>query len=116
MDQAVARGSWTRSFHLLVTIEARRTREDSYQAYARRPRRLGASSIYRGVSFRKKTKLWTAQVYWRGRRYFLGSFETEREAALAYNMHAQKIIGNLALLNDLSGAEELGPSGAILEA
>ena len=46
----------------------------------------------------------------------MGSFETEREAALAYNMHAQKIIGNLALLNDLSGAEELGPSGAILEA
>ncbi len=87
---------------LAVSIRSTRTREESYQAYARRPKRNGASSKHRGVSFRKQTQLWIAQVYWRGRRYFLGSFNTEREAALAYNIHAKRIIGELALLNDLS--------------
>lgn len=86
-------------------MRSRRTPEELYQAYASRPRRAGASSKYRGVSFRAKTQLWTAQVYWRGRRYYVGSFKTEGEAALAYNIHAQKIIGALALLNDLSGDE-----------
>lgn len=83
---------------------------ESYQAYARRPRRRGASSEYRGVSFRKQTQLWTAQVYWRGRRYYLGSFNTEREAALAYNRHAQKIIGSFALLNEID-PEQPHPEG-----
>jgi hypothetical protein len=88
-----------------VSIPTRRTPEETYQAYARRPKRVGASSKHRGVSFRKQTQLWIAQVYWRGRRYFLGSFNTEREAAIAYNIHAQRIIGKLALLNDLSTDE-----------
>lgn len=79
----------------------RRTPEETYQAYASRPKRHGASSRYRGVSFRRQTQLWIAQVYWKGRRYFLGSFKTETEAALAYNNHAKRIIGELALLNDL---------------
>jgi hypothetical protein len=42
-----------------------------------------------------------AQVYWRGRRYFLGSFNSEEEAAKAYNKHAAILIGKMALLNDL---------------
>jgi hypothetical protein len=68
------------------------------------------------VSYRKKTRLWTAQVYWRGRRYYLGSFKTEREAALAYNIHAQKIIGGLALLNDLSADGDSTPGSTIPDA
>jgi hypothetical protein len=85
-----------------VSIRSPRKPEDAYLAYARRPKRHGASSQYRGVSFRTSTQLWIAQLYWKGRRYFLGSFQTEREAALAYNQHAERIIGELALLNDLS--------------
>ena len=102
VDQAFVRRSWNWLFQFAVSIRSRRTPEETYQSYARRPRRAGASSKYRGVSFRKQTQLWRAQVYWKGRRYFLGSFDTEREAALAYNIHAQRIIGELALLNDLS--------------
>lgn len=40
-------------------------------------------------------------MYWRGRRYFLGSFAREEEAAAAYNRHARRIIGELAVLNEL---------------
>ena len=40
-------------------------------------------------------------MYWRGRRYFLGSYGQEEEAAAAYNRHAPRIIGELAVLNDL---------------
>ena len=76
-------------------------REQRYLAYARRPRRADASSRYRGVSLRRQTGLWVAQVYWRGRRYFLGSFHSEEEAAKAYNKHAAILIGKMALLNEL---------------
>lgn len=79
----------------------RRTREEKYLAFARRPKRAGSSSRYRGVSFRQQTQRWIAQVYWQGRRYFLGSFDREEDAAAAYNRHAACIIGELAVLNDL---------------
>ncbi|WP_094561622.1 AP2 domain-containing protein [Synechococcus sp. 8F6] len=102
VDRTVAGRSWERSSQRVVSIRTSRTSEETYQSYASRPKRAGASSKHRGVSFRKQTQLWVAQVYWRGRRYFLGSFNTEREAALAYNIHAQRIIGELAVLNDLS--------------
>ena len=95
---------------LAVSIRSTRTPEETYQAYARRPKRAGASSKHRGVSFRQQTQLWIAQVYWRGRRYFLGSFKTEDEAALAYNIHAKRIIGELALLNDLPTEHNSDPN------
>jgi len=78
--------------------------EQAYLAYANRPRRPGASSMFRGVSYRKRTGKWIAQLYWRGRRYFLGAYQDEREAAEVYNNHALKIIGPFAVLNDLIGA------------
>lgn len=79
----------------------RRSAEEKYLAFASRPKRAGCSSRFRGVSFRQQTQRWVAQVYWRGRRYFLGSFEREEDAAAAYNQHASRIIGELAVLNDL---------------
>lgn len=79
----------------------RRSPEEKYLAFAQRPKRPGCSSRFRGVSFRQQTQLWIAQVYWRGRRYFLGSFEREVDAAAAYNQHARRIIGALAVLNEL---------------
>jgi hypothetical protein len=79
----------------------RRSADEKYLAFARRPKRAGSSSRYRGVSFRQQTQRWIAQVYWRGRRYFLGSYDREEEAAAAYNRHAPRIIGELAVLNDL---------------
>ena len=78
------------------------SQEHAYLAYANRPRRLGASSLFRGVSYRSRTGQWIAQLYWRGRRYFLGAYQDEREAAEDYNKHALQIIGPFALVNDLT--------------
>ncbi len=80
------------------------SQEQAYLAYANRPRRPGASSMFRGVSYRKRTGQWIAQLYWRGRRYFLGAYQDEREAAEVYNNHALKIIGPFAVVNDLTVA------------
>ena len=80
------------------------SQEQAYLAYANRPRRPGASSMFRGVSYRKRTGQWIAQLYWRGRRYFLGAYEDELEAAEAYNKHALQIIGPFAVVNDLTVA------------
>ncbi len=90
------------SASLAGTARPRRSAEEKYLAFARRPKRAGSSSRYRGVSFRQQTQRWIAQVYWRGRRYFLGSFEREEDAAAAYNRHAPGIIGPLAVLNELA--------------
>ena len=80
------------------------SQEQAYLAYANRPRRPGASSMFRGVSYRKRTGQWIAQLYWRGRRYFLGAYQDEREAAEVYNKHALQIIGPFAVVNDLTVA------------
>ena len=81
------------------------SQEQAYLAYANRPRRPGASSMFRGVSYRKRTGQWIAQLYWRGRRYFLGAYQDEREAAEVYNKHALQIIGPFAVVNDLTVAD-----------
>jgi hypothetical protein len=83
------------------------SQEQAYLAYASRPRRSGASSMFRGVSYRRRTGQWTAQLYWRGRRYFLGAYQNELEAAEVYNKHALQIIGPFALVNDLTLAAGL---------
>jgi hypothetical protein len=63
--------------------------------------------MFRGVSYRKRTGKWIAQLYWRGRRYFLGAYQDEREAAEVYNKHALQIIGPFAVVNDLEVAAGL---------
>ena len=78
------------------------SRKQAYLAYANRPRRSGASSLFRGVSYRSRTGQWIAQLYWRGRRYFLGAYQDERVAAEVYNKHALQIIGPFAVVNDLT--------------
>lgn len=56
------------------------------------------TSQYRGVSiYRMKDKLqWRAGLTYNGKRYFLGTFETEDEAAFAWNEAVLRIIGPLA--------------------
>ena len=62
----------------------------------------GKYSKYRGVyqdGSCMKTKPWRSHVVKDGRRHYLGRFETEIEAALAYNAVARELHGEFAYQN-----------------
>ena len=60
-----------------------------------------ASSIYKGVSKEHGRNKWRASIRVNYEYRHLGSFDTEREAAIAYNKAALEAWGEYALLNDL---------------
>lgn len=60
--------------------------------------RRGATSKYLGVD-RKKNGKYCSRIYLDGKQYNIGYFETEVEAALAYNEYAQELLGWKAVLN-----------------
>jgi hypothetical protein len=57
-------------------------------AYANRPRKANARSNKRGVSWLQPKGQCKAQLYGRGKRYVLGFFNTELDAAHSDNRHA----------------------------
>jgi hypothetical protein len=63
----------------------------------RRP--TGGRSIYKGVCRRAGKKKWAAQISRRGRRYHVGYFDSEIEAAKAYDKKAKELFGEFAYLN-----------------
>lgn len=62
----------------------------------------GMTSEYRGVSFYKKTNKFKAQISHDKIKYYLGYFNTPKEAAIAYNNKAVELYGNFAKLNIIS--------------
>lgn len=56
-------------------------------------------SIYKGVCFHKMHKKWMAQLKNNGETEFIGYFDSQEEAALAYNERAISIHGDFASLN-----------------
>lgn len=61
--------------------------------------RQGSSSKYKGVSWRKDRDNWTAYIHAGGRKKTLGSFDSEIEAAKAYDRAALTYFGEFAKLN-----------------
>lgn len=61
------------------------------------------TSKYRGVSWRSDRNRWTAYVGTGKGRIMLGCFESEIEAALAYNRKAEEVYGEFAKLNVVDG-------------
>ncbi len=59
------------------------------------------SSTYKGVSFESQTSRWKAQITVDGRNRSLGRYDTEEEAATAYNLAAVEAWGEHARLNDV---------------
>ena len=47
----------------------------------------------------KKTGKWKAQIKIDGKNQYLGTFIFEKEAAMAYDLKAQEVYGEFALLN-----------------
>lgn len=62
----------------------------------------GKTSKYRGVSLSKTDGKYTATIGYRGWTQGLGRFDTEEEAALAYNTAAIETYGEFASLNEIS--------------
>lgn len=66
-----------------------------------RKRYSGSSSIYKGVSFCRRSLKWAAYIALHGKQQTLGRFDTEEEAALAYNQKAVELFGEFAHLNQI---------------
>lgn len=59
------------------------------------------TSRYKGVSWRKRDKTWYAQIRKDGSFHWLGDFDTEEDAAIAYNHAALEFFGPFANFNDI---------------
>jgi hypothetical protein len=64
-------------------------------------KRPQTSSSYRGVSFSKSDGKWRAGIEVDGHSINLGHFDTEDQAALAYNEAARKHFGEMAYQNQI---------------
>ena len=77
-----------------------------YRSKVKSRKGVPTSSKYIGVYFKKKEKLWSAGIYSKGNEQFLGGYESEEDAARAYNVKAKEIYGEFAPLNDVTGWED----------
>ena len=73
------------------------------QNNANRAKRPGFTSAYLGVCTTRGGR-WLAEISDGGRQRYLGQFDTEAEAALAYNAAALEVHGEFARLNVVDGA------------
>jgi len=60
-----------------------------------------SSSRFKGVSFIQRDSKWMAGIKHNGKSMNLGWYDTEEEAARAYNTKAAQIFGQFARLNDV---------------
>lgn len=58
-------------------------------------------SLYKGGWFRARKKPWVAEIHKDGVKYHLGFYETETDAALAYNKKVVELFGDFAVENKI---------------
>lgn len=68
-------------------------------AHRRKPRRALSSSRFLGVSWRRIEKKWCARLSTKVSSQHIGYFDSEHEAALAYDAAAARRFGRFAKLN-----------------
>ena len=95
--------------HLLVdhrnndTLDNRRANlrlaTHSENSYNRPKTKAKTTSQYIGIYLEKRTGRWTVKIRANGKRLWLGRFESEIEAAKAYDAAAKKYHGEFARLN-----------------
>ena len=77
----------------------------SHQQNLQNQRPRGGSSPFRGVCWDESRKKWIVTVRFGARREYLGRFNSEHEAALAYNLRARELFGEFARLNPVDNGE-----------
>lgn len=70
-----------------------------YLSMANRPLKPDKRCKYKGVTFYVGRNLYCARLNYKGKRYYIGQYKTEKEAAIAWNNAALKIIGPYVPLN-----------------
>lgn len=66
-----------------------------------RPQIKNKTSKYKGVSWRRDRKFWTAKIQLNKKRISAGNYQSEIDAAKAYNQKAMELFGDFACLNCL---------------
>ena len=80
------------------TIENLRISDASGNGH-NKTKNLNATSQHSGVSYNKAKSKWTATITKDKRRYNLGDYDEEKDAAIAYNAKATELYGEFANLN-----------------
>ncbi len=62
-------------------------------------RRSHAAASLKGMVWNKARQKWEARIVYKKRQRYLGIFATEEDAAIAYDVAAQLLFGEFALLN-----------------
>jgi hypothetical protein len=73
----------------------------SHQNHANQRKQPGRSSRFKGVCWDKWTNSWKAQIQVHERTIHIGRYDSESDAAIAYNNAAMLHFGEFALLNKL---------------
>ena len=63
-------------------------------------KRVGGLSKFRGVYYNKTSKKWASQISLNNKKKWIGYFNTEVEAARAYDKMAKKLFGEFARVNN----------------
>ncbi len=74
------------------------------------------SSRYKGVCWSERKQRWRAYIRFENKQQYLGKFELEDDAALAYDEAARELFGVHARLNLPGRGEPINPPGARLAA
>jgi hypothetical protein len=69
------------------------------QNRANTPKIAGCSSVYKGVYWKKTNNKWASRIRFNNKEIYLGLFNNEVDAALAYNNKARELFGEFAQIN-----------------
>ena len=71
----------------------------THQENMNQSKTINTTSKYKGVSLKKGTVKWIAQIRLNNKIHYIGVFKNEKDAAIAYNKKASELFGEFASLN-----------------